>query len=66
MKISDISVDLIDHCGTDLSIVNAARVSFHKTSEWEWNLQPEFRGSEDMVEKASLSDKDINALLENK
>ena len=28
-------VDLIDHMGTDLTVVNAARVSFHKESEWE-------------------------------
>jgi len=27
---------LIDHMGTDLSVVNAARVSFAKESEWEW------------------------------
>lgn len=26
----------IDHCSSDLVIVNAARVSFDKTSEWEW------------------------------
>lgn len=26
--------EYIDHCGTDLSIVNAARVSFAKESEW--------------------------------
>lgn len=30
MKQSDIQVTLIDHMGSDLSIVNAARVSFHK------------------------------------
>jgi thymidylate synthase (FAD) len=35
MKVSDIEVTYIDHMGTDLSIVNAARVSFDKTSEWE-------------------------------
>lgn len=29
------SVELIDHMGTDLSIVNAARVSFDKESWWE-------------------------------
>ena len=28
-------VKLIDHMGSDLSVVNAARVSFSKTSEWE-------------------------------
>jgi len=31
---SDISVELIDHSGSDLSVVNAARVSFEKKSEW--------------------------------
>lgn len=36
MKISPIEVTLIDHCGSDLSVVNAARVSFHKKSEWEY------------------------------
>lgn len=30
MKISDIEVSLIDHCGTDASVSNAARVSFNK------------------------------------
>jgi thymidylate synthase (FAD) len=29
-----IRADLIDHCGSDLSVVNAARVSFHKESQW--------------------------------
>jgi thymidylate synthase (FAD) len=28
-------VELIDHMGSDLSVVNAARVSFDKESEWE-------------------------------
>ena len=32
MKISDIEVSYINHCGDDLSVVNAARVSFHKES----------------------------------
>ena len=26
---------LVDHMGSDLSVVNAARVSFAKTSEWD-------------------------------
>ena len=30
MNIADISVELIDHMGSDISVVNAARVSFHK------------------------------------
>lgn len=37
MKVSEIQVSLVDHMGTDLSIVNAARVSFHKESNWEWD-----------------------------
>lgn len=34
MKVADISVEFIDHCGSDLSVVNAARVSFDKESDW--------------------------------
>lgn len=36
MKTSTIEVTYIDHSGTDLSVVNAARVSFDKESEWEF------------------------------
>lgn len=32
MKISPIEVTYVDHCGSDLTVVNAARVSFHKES----------------------------------
>ena len=35
MRISQMSVNLLDSMGTDLSVVDAARVSFSKTSEWE-------------------------------
>ena len=34
LKLSNITVDCIDCMGTDLSVVNAARVSFDKESEW--------------------------------
>lgn len=37
MKISDIEVKLIHHVGSDLDVVNAARVSFNKESEWEFD-----------------------------
>lgn len=30
-------VTLLDHMGSDLTVVNAARVSFGKTSDWEYN-----------------------------
>ncbi len=33
---AQIKVELIDSMGNDLSVVNAARVSFAKESEWEW------------------------------
>ena len=32
---SEISVRVVDHMGSDLTVVNAARVSFAKTSEWD-------------------------------
>ena len=32
-----INVTYIDHMGSDLSVVNAARVSFGKRSDWEWS-----------------------------
>ena len=31
-------VTLIDHMGTELSVVNAARVSFNKKSQWAKNI----------------------------
>ena len=34
MNIEKIKVEYIDHMGSDLSVVNAARVSFAKTSTW--------------------------------
>ena len=35
MKTANIEVTYVNHCGTDLDVVNAARVSFHKESEWD-------------------------------
>lgn len=34
MKITEISVEYMDHMGSDLSVVNAARASFDKESDW--------------------------------
>ena len=44
MKIAPMNVDLVDHMGTDLTVVNAARVSFDKASFWEYSTveDPEF------------------------
>lgn len=33
MKVAKMEVTLLDHCGSDLSVVNAARVSFAKVSD---------------------------------
>jgi thymidylate synthase (FAD) len=37
MKIAQQSVELIDSCGDDISVVNAARVSFNKQSEFDYD-----------------------------
>lgn len=42
MKTSDLEVSLIDYCGSDLSVVNAARVSFDKESDWEYSVSKEY------------------------
>ena len=49
------NVDLIDHMGSDLSVVNAARVSFDKESNWE---AIPFAGPTEGV----LQDKDIKLI----
>lgn len=36
MRIAKQSVEYVDHMGSDLSVVNAARVSFAKQSDWEY------------------------------
>ena len=61
-----IDVTYIDHMGTDLSVVNAARVSFNKTSNWELT---DWRDSEDYARKEVLSEADtklINYLAKHK
>ena len=54
MKIADCKVELIDSMGTDLSVVNAARVSFHKESFYEFDMDDPFT--------AYLSHKDMKLL----
>ena len=58
-----ITATVIDHMGSDLSVVNAARVSFGKQSEWQFEV------GEDGYVEYSLSDKDtklIKYLAEHK
>lgn len=59
MKVSEISVEYLDHMGSDLSVVNAARVSFHKQSEWEQVWEKSTQG-DIVVDK--LSDKDVKLI----
>lgn len=51
MKISPMSVQLIDSMGTDLSVCNAARVSFAKESDWENNNSIEYGFTKNLNEK---------------
>ena len=54
MKISKMEVTLVDHCGSDLSVVNAARVSMHKESVWA-------NDSDGWIE-GKLQDKDVKLI----
>lgn len=49
------TVELIDSMGSDLSVVNAARVSFNKESEWEYTI---VEGYADYEAGGFLSEKD--------
>lgn len=37
MKQAEITVQYLDHMGTDLTVANAARTSFGKESSWDWD-----------------------------
>jgi thymidylate synthase (FAD) len=59
-------VELIDHMGSDLSVVNAARVSFDKESEWEYprhTTSPDQHGlTYNLCDGPVLSDKDAKLI----
>lgn len=60
-----IKATYIDHMGSDLSTVNAARVSFGKKSEWEWDYKELRMGDGEWVNaptKKHLSDKDAKLI----
>lgn len=59
MKTAEMKVDYIDHMGTDLSVVNAARVSFDKESDWEISSNAKFSGDKEIH---ILSDKDTKLI----
>ena len=59
-----IKATYIDHMGSDLSIVNAARVSFGKKSDWEWEEgEPSYVDSNGRRIFRRLSDHDIKLIL---
>jgi thymidylate synthase (FAD) len=59
MKIAEMSVELVDHLGSDISVVNAARVSFAKQSEWV----VEVKGNENSWHTTQrLDDKDVKLI----
>jgi thymidylate synthase (FAD) len=62
MKTAAISVELIDSMGSDLSVVNAARVSFDKTSEPVVNFIMR-DGVEQKVERLNDSDRKLISYL---
>ena len=58
-----IQVEMIDSMGTDLSVVNAARVSFSKESEWEEGPDTYYAGGEYKTTGSFiLSDKDTRLI----
>jgi thymidylate synthase (FAD) len=60
---TQITATLVDHMGSDLSVVNAARVSFGKKSEWELVSLPEtnrYSTFDPKIEK--LSDRDTKLI----
>jgi len=64
MKVAKQSVELIDSCGDDLSVCNAARVSFAKQSSWTNVGEYEHDGGD--LELAEKDAKLINYLAKHK
>lgn len=57
-------VDYIDHMGSDLTVVNSARVSFSKTSDWEYEDVIGHLGYNEFLEgkRPVLSEKDTKLI----
>lgn len=62
MITSSMQVNLIDHMGSDLTVVNAARVSFDKESEWEKVPKDPLIYGDDEGTWDELSDKDTKLI----
>jgi thymidylate synthase (FAD) len=55
MKVATIEVTLLNHMGSDLSVVDAARVSFAKESHWDFEF-------EDGLSYRKLPEKDVKLI----
>lgn len=58
-------VDYITHYGTDLSVVNAARVSFDQESDWEYGFKEEYHeelGGDVKIPYPVLSERDTKLI----
>lgn len=68
MNIVPMQVTLIDHMGSDLTVVNAARVSFDKESEWEYQISSDSDPTDPTLNKtvlAATDEKLINYLAKH-
>ena len=63
MKTAQMNVELLDYLGTDLTVVNAARVSFDKESEWDYPKTLE--GVQDYAQLSERDAKLINYLAKH-
>lgn len=52
MKTAPIKVNYVDHMGTDLAVVNAARVSFDKASDWELDFSKDHKFGDNVLSEA--------------
>ena len=52
MKTAPIKVDYVDHMGTDLTVVNAARVSFDKASDWKLDFSKDHKFGDNVLSDA--------------
>lgn len=64
-KQSEMQVTLVDYMGSDLSVVNAARVSFDKESDWEVSSNAKFTGDETINILSEKDEKLINYLAKH-
>jgi len=63
MGLQQITIDLVDYMGSDLSTVNSARVSFDKASDWEYD---ESAGTNNVLKLSAQDTKLIKYLADHR